>query len=417
MTSGSESTVALFPRPATSARRRLVTLVGPAFVASVAYIDPGNFATNFQSGATFGYMLLWVVVLANVVAMLLQYLTAKLGVATGRSLPEMCRETYRRPVVLGLWLQAELVVIMTDLAELVGGAIALHLLFGAPLLSGGLLVAAASFVILAVRTAGQRRFEGVIAATVAVVAGVFFYQTLAADIDVRDAAAGLVPRLDGTSSLMLAAGVVGATVMPHAVYLHSALTKERFAPGHGLSRPRLLRAQRTDVLLAMGFAGLINAAMLLAAAGTLHGTGMEASLEGAHAQLMVTAGVSTATLFAIALLASGLASSSVGVYAGEIIMQGFLRRRIPLYVRRLVAVVPALAVLGSGMDATEALVLSQVVLSVGIPFVLVPLVLLTRRADLMGRWVNRRITTALAIGATVVITVLDIALVMQTLAV
>ncbi|MGW2824280.1 Nramp family divalent metal transporter [Streptomyces sp. NPDC001443] len=415
MTAGSESTAALSLRPAASVRRRLVSLVGPAFVAAVAYIDPGNFATNFQSGATFGYLLLWVVVLANGVAMLLQYLSAKLGVATGCSLPELCRRTYRRPVVLALWVQAEIVIVMTDLAELVGGAVALNLLFGLSPLSGGLLIAGASFVLLAVRTAGQRRFEAAIAATVAIVAAVFLYQTLAAGIVVRDAAAGLVPHLAGPSSLLLAAGVVGATVMPHAVYLHSALTKERFAPGHGLRRSRLLSAQRADVFWAMGIAGLVNIAMLAAAAGTLHGTGV-ASLAGAHAQLAVAAGTTTATLFAIALLASGLASSSVGVYAGEIVMQGFLRRRIPLYLRRLFAVVPALAVLASGIDVTRALVLSQVVLSVGIPFVLVPLVLLTRRADLMGDWVNRRSTTVLASCATVLISALDAVLVVFTLA-
>ncbi|MEU4658424.1 Nramp family divalent metal transporter [Streptomyces sp. NPDC023723] len=413
MTTGTESPIALPRHSVPGVRRRLVTLVGPAFVAAVAYIDPGNFATNFESGARFGYLLLWVVVLANIVAMLLQYLSAKLGVATGRSLPELCRETYRRPVVLGLWVQAEIVVIMTDVAELVGGAVALHLLFGLPMLTGGLMIAIGSFAVLSVRAAGQRGFEALIAGALAVVAAVFLYQTLTAGVDVGQAAGGLVPRLDGASSLMLAVGVVGATVMPHAVYLHSALTRERFAPGHGLGRKRLLRAQRMDVLVAMGVAGVINAAMLIAASGTLYGSGAEPTLAGAHAELAVTAGTSAATLFAVALLASGLASSSVGIRAGEIVMEGFLRRRIPLYTRRLAAIVPALVILGIGLDPTRALVLSQVVLSFGIPFALIPLVLLTRRKDLMGPWVNRRLTTAVAGCVALVVTALNAILVTQ----
>ncbi|MEU9059224.1 Nramp family divalent metal transporter [Streptomyces sp. NPDC048430] len=392
--------------------RRLGTLLGPAFVAAVAYIDPGNFATGVEGGARFGFLLLWVVVAANAVAMLLQYLAAKLGAATGRSLPELCRERYPRPVVWGLWLQAEVVVIMTDLAELIGGAVALNLLLGLPLLQGGALVAVASFVVLAVRTAGQRRFEAVITALLAVVAGAFLFQVSRADVPLGDMAAGLVPRLDSSASLLLATGIVGATVMPHAIYLHSALTKERFAPGRGrLPRVTLLRAQRVDIAVAMGIAGLINLAILTAAATELHGSGAPPTLHGAYEQFSAGSGPAVAVLFAVALLASGLASCSVGVYAGQVVMQGYLRRRIPLYVRRCLAVVPALAILALGADPTQALVLSQVTLSFGIPFALIPLIVLTRCPQIMGPWVNRRLTTALAVCASLVIIALNAVLI------
>ncbi|MDH2424992.1 Nramp family divalent metal transporter [Sphaerisporangium sp. TRM90804] len=396
-------------------RQRMVGLMGPAFVAAVAYVDPGNFATNVESGARFGFLLLWVVLCANVVAMLLQYLSAKLGIATGRNLPELCRDHYRRPVVWGLWLQAEIVVIMTDLAEFIGGAVALNLLFGIPLLQGGVLIAVASFVVLAIRTARQRRFEAAITGLLAVIVGAFLYQLLNADVPYGGLAGGLVPRFEGSASVLLAAGIVGATVMPHAVYLHSALTQERFADAPGLLRQTLIKAQRMDVILAMGVAGLVNMAMLVSAASILRGTDAEPTLHGAYAQFGESSGPLMALLFAIALLASGLASSSVGVYAGQVVMQGFLRRRIPLSLRRLIAVVPALAVLAFGVDPTQALVLSQVVLSFGIPFALIPLLLLTRRPDVMGAWVNRRATTLAAACATTVIVALNVVLVFLAL--
>ncbi|MFI6507131.1 Nramp family divalent metal transporter [Streptosporangium sp. NPDC050855] len=405
-------------RPLGRMRQRMVGLMGPAFVAAVAYVDPGNFATNVESGARFGFLLLWVVLSANVVAMLLQYLSAKLGIATGRNLPELCRDHYRRPVVWGLWFQAEIVVIMTDLAEFIGGAVALNLLFGMPMLQGGVLIAVASFIVLAIRTARQRRFEAAITALLAVVVGAFLYQLLNAQVPYGEMARGLVPGFDGSASVLLAAGIIGATVMPHAVYLHSALTQERFTGDQEPRREVLIRAQRIDVVLAMGVAGLVNMAMLVSAASLLRGTGAEPTLHGAYAQFSEGSGPLTATLFAVALLASGLASSSVGVYAGQVVMQGFLRRRIPISLRRLIAVVPALAVLAFGVDPTHALVLSQVVLSFGIPFALVPLLLLTRRPDVMGAWVNRRATTVAAACATTVIVVLNlvlIALVVPTL--
>ncbi|WP_308169990.1 Nramp family divalent metal transporter [Acrocarpospora catenulata] len=397
------------------AKQRVIAMMGPAFVAAVAYIDPGNFATNVEGGARFGFLLLWVVLVANVVAMLLQYLSAKLGAATGRTLPELIRDRYPRPVVWGLWLQAEVVIIMTDLAEFIGAAVALNLLFGLPLLQGGIVTAVVSFLILAF-TARQRRFEAAISAMLAVVAGGFLYQMLQVRVPLDEVASGFVPRFDGPASLLLAAGVVGATVMPHAVYLHSALTQSRFGPDPGARRGTLIRVQRLDVVLAMSVAGLVNMMMLVVAAAMLYGTAAEPTLAGAHAEFAQSSGPLTALLFAIALLASGVASSSVGVYAGQVVMQGFLRRRIPLYVRRCLAVVPALAVLALDVEPTQALVLSQVVLSFGIPFALVPLILLTRRRDVMGEWANRKITTTLAALASLVIIALNAVLVILTFA-
>jgi manganese transport protein len=389
-------------------------LLGPAFVASVAYVDPGNFATNVQGGARFGYLLLWVVVAANLVGMLLQYLSAKLGVATGMSLAEVCRERYPRPVVWGLWVQGEIVAIMTDLAEFVGGAVALSLLFGWPLPFGGVVIAVASLLLLMTRERG-RWFEGAVVALLAVVLLAFLYQTLRAQAPLGDVASGLVPRFAGGESVLLGSGIIGATVMPHALYLHSALTSTR-RPDR--DRETVLRAHRFDVLIAMGIAGAVNVAVLVSAGALFHdgsgGGAAPGTLQGAYSRYAETAGSVAAAAFAVALLAAGLASSSVGVYAGEVIMQGFLRRRIPRIVRRLVVTVPALVVLALTHDPTRALVLSQVVLSFGIPFALIPLVLATRRRDLMGAWVNRPATTVAAGMAAAVIVGLNITLLTLT---
>ncbi|MFE7837304.1 Nramp family divalent metal transporter [Streptomyces sp. NPDC057474] len=390
--------------PRRSVRAR--TLLGPACVAAIAYVDPGNFATGVESGTRYGYLLLWVVVTASAMAVLLQYLSAKLGASTGRSLPEVCRERYPRPVVWGLWLQAEVVIVMTDLAELIGGAIALHLLFGLPLLPGALLVTIASFVLLAIRSIRTRRFEAVLMMMLAIVAGVFVLLTLRAGPAPGAVASGLVPRFDGDQSLLLATGIVGATVMPHAVYLHSALAGEGRYRTRGMHRSVVLRALRIDLGLAMGVAAVANTAMLVAAAATLHGSGAKPTLHGAYEQFTVS-WAPAAALFAIALLISGLASTSVGVYAGEVVMQGFLRRRVPAILRRSLALTIALALFTVGMDPTQALVLSQVTLSFGIPFALVPLVLLTRRRDVMGPWVNRPLTTALSGMASLVVITLN----------
>ncbi len=397
------TTLGAGPRPAPpERRRRLWPLLGPAFVAAVAYVDPGNFATNFSGGAAFGYTLLWVIVAANLMAMLIQSLTAKLGLATGRDLATLCRERLPRPVTWGLWLQAEAVAIATDLAEIVGGAVALYLLFGVPLPVGGVITAVVAFVLLAAQSRGHRPFERVIAGLLLVIGLGFGYTLLGSGIDLPAAGAGLVPSFAGPESLVLATGILGATVMPHVIYVHSALTPGRYgdavtAGRTEVGRRRLLRAQRLDVLLAMGLAGLVNAAMLVIAAQLFTGRQDVDSLEGVHAGLGDQLGSGAALAFAVALLASGFASSSVGTHAGQVVMAGFLRRHIPVLTRRLITLAPALAVLVLGGDPTTALVWSQVVLSFGIPFALVPLLWLTSRRDLMRGWVNRRVTTAAGI--------------------
>jgi manganese transport protein len=379
-------------------RRRRLALFGPAFVAAIAYVDPGNFATNVSAGARFGYLLLWVIVSANLMAMLVQSLSAKLGLATGRSLPANCREHYRRPVVLGLWLQAEVVAMATDLAEVVGGAIALNLLFGIPLFTGGLITGAVAFLLLALQTRGDRRFIVAVTALFCVILVAFLLLVVRVPIDPAGAASGLIPRFDGVTSLILATGILGATVMPHAIYLHSALVPSTIKAETVGQRRRALKAQRIDVLSAMGLAGLVNASMLLVAAALFAGSALSGTdtLEGAHAGFGTALDGSAALLFALALLASGFASASVGTYAGQVIMEGFLRRRIPLFARRALTLFPALLILGLGVDPTGALVVSQVVLSFGIPFALIPLLLLTRRRDLMGELVNERRTTVVA---------------------
>jgi manganese transport protein len=396
-----------------AARRRRLAMFGPAFVAAIAYVDPGNFATNTAAGARYGYLLLWVIVCANLMAMFVQSLSAKLGLATGRSLPENCRTRYRRPVVVGLWLQAELVAMATDLAEVVGGAIALNLIFGLPLFAGGVVTGAVAFVLLALQSRGDRRFIGAVTVLFAVILAAFLLLVLRVPIDAGSAAAGLVPRFEGAGSLVLATGILGATVMPHAIYLHSALTPGTAPLGGGAAQRRsALRRQRADVLSAMSLAGVANAVMLLVAAALFAGSGLAETdtLAGAHAGFAQTVDGSAALLFALALLASGFAASGVGTYAGQVIMQGFLRRGVPLFARRALTLAPALVVLGLGVEPTGALVISQVVLSFGIPFALVPLLLLTRRADVMGELVNRRSTTAWAAVVTAVIVGLNVVL-------
>ena len=397
--------------------RGITALLGPAFVAAVAYIDPGNFATNFSAGARFGYMLAWVVVLANLMAMLVQYLSAKVGVATGRDLPELCREHLPTAVSAGLWVQAELIAMATDLAEFVGAAVGLNLLFGVPLLPAGLLTAVVAFGLLALQQRGYRRFEIAIGGLLGIVLLGFIYDQIAAGTSPGRAAAGLMPHLGGPGSLLLAVGIIGATVMPHVVYLHSALTKSRVRCRDDAERRQLLRFQRLDVLVALGAAGLINLSMLFISATLFGGPGGGRldTLQAAHAGLGRMIGGGAALAFAVALLASGLSSSSVGTYAGQVVMQGFIGRRIPLFARRAVTMLPALLVLAIGLPITGSLVISQVVLSFGIPFALVPLVVLTSRADVMGALVNRRLTTVAAAGVAVLITVLNAYLLAVTL--
>jgi manganese transport protein len=397
-------------------RRAGLVVYGPAVVASVAYIDPGNFATNITAGAQFGYTLVWVIVLANAMAILVQYLSAKLGIATGRDLPQLCREHLPRPVATGLWIQAELVAMATDLAEFVGAAIGLNLLFGVPMPMAGLITGVVAFGLLALEQRGYRRFELAIAALFGVVFLGFAYNVLWVGASGPSVAAGLVPMFDGADSVLLAVGIIGATVMPHVIYLHSALTKNRARWHDEPSRRRLLRSQRIDVAVALGAAGVTNLLILVLAASLLHGSGPVGDpIALTHSELGRTVGGGAALAFAAALLASGLSSSSVGTYAGQVVMQGFIRRRVPLLVRRGVTMLPALVVLTLGLPATQVLVISQVTLSFGIPFALVPLLLLTRRADVMGAFVNRRLTTAAAACCAALIIALNTFLIAGTL--
>ncbi|CAN5512795.1 Nramp family divalent metal transporter [soil metagenome] len=390
-------------------------LLGPAFVAAVAYVDPGNFATNITAGSTYGYLLVWVLVVSNLMAMLIQYLCAKAGIATGKSLPELCRDNYSPGVTRGLWVQAEIIAIATDLAEVLGGAIALKLLFDIPLLIGGLITATVAFALLSVQSRGARPFEVAITGLLAVVLVGFLYSLILGGVDAGGLAAGTIPRFDGTDSLLLATGMLGATVMPHVIYLHGALTQGRYERGTEAERLVLLRSQRVDVVAAMTLAGLVNLSMVVIAAQVLSNSATPVdTIEGAHAGLAATLGPVSALLFALALLASGFAASGVGTLSGQVVMQGFLQRRIPLVLRRLVTLAPAIVVIAAGVDPTQALVISQVVLSFGIPFALVPLVLLTRRRDVMGALVNTRVTTMIAAAVAAVISALNVTLIVLT---
>ncbi|GAB2525363.1 Nramp family divalent metal transporter [Paramicrobacterium agarici] len=403
-----------------STRRRAargVWLLGPALVAGVAYLDPGNVASNMTAGAQYGYLLVWVVVLGNLMAWLIQYLSAKLGVVTGESLPEVLgRRITRRRARIAYWVQAELVAIATDLAEVIGGAVALNLLFDVPLIVGALITGAVSMVLLAVQSRrGARPFEFVIIGLLAIIAIGFGAGVVIAPPDPGQAALGLLPRFEGSGSVLLAASILGATIMPHAIYAHSALARDRFHLSEDRpSTSTLLRATRWDVTTAMAIAGTVNLAILLLAASVLPGVEGTESLEGAHAAIAAGVGPVIATLFAVGLLASGLASTSVGAYAGAEIMHGLLHRRIPLLVRRLISLVPAVVIVMLGVDPTWALVLSQVVLSFGIPFALVPLVAVTARRELLGPYANRRVTTVAGIIASALLIALNIALLVLT---
>jgi manganese transport protein len=393
-------------------------LLGPAFVAAIAYVDPGNVAANVSAGAQYGFLLVWVILAANVMAGLVQYLSAKLGLVTGRTLPEAVADHTRTPTRVAYWLQAELVAMATDLAEVVGGAIALYLLFDLPLLMGGVITGAVSMLLLMVQNRrGQRVFERVITGLLLVIAIGFLTSLVVEPPSVADVASGLVPRFDGAESILLATAMLGATVMPHAVYLHSGLARDRHGqPEAGSARRRMLRITRYDVGIAMLIAGAVNLAMLLVAATNLQGVDNTDSIEGAYAAVQGALGPTVALFFAIGLLASGLASTSVGAYAGAMIMQGLLRKRIPLLLRRLITLTPAIVVLALGVDPSRALVVSQVVLSFGIPFALIPLVRLTSDRDLMGADANHRLTSAVAWLIAAVIVVLNVALILLTFA-
>jgi len=396
---------------------KLLPFLGPAFIASVAYVDPGNFATNIQGGAQFGYLLLWVIVASNLMAMLVQSLSAKLGIATGMNLAEQCRAHFPRPVVVFMWVLMELVAMATDLAEFLGAAVGFNLLFGIPLWIAGILTAITTVLILGLERYGFRPLEAVITALVGVVATSYLVETI---LDKPDWSLVLthavVPRFSGPESVLLAAGILGATVMPHAIFLHSALTQNRIVVREPALLRRLFRFEVVDVLIAMGIASLINAAMLIMAASTFYNQGLTSvgTLQEAHRTLEPLLGKAASVVFAISLLASGLSSSSVGTMAGQVIMQGFLHRYIPPWIRRLATMLPSLIVIAIGLDPTRTLVISQVVLSFGLPFAIIPLVMFTRRRDVMGVLVNGRLTTLLASLVAALIVALNIYLLYQT---
>lgn len=379
---------------------KILPFLGPAFVASVAYIDPGNFATNVSAGAQYGYLLLWVVLSANLMAMLVQAMSAKLGIATGMNLAEVCRERFPQTVTRLLWVQAEVVAMATDLAEFVGAALALNLLFGIPLFPAGLLTALATFATLEMQRRGFRPLEAVITSMVGVIVLAFALQVFYARPDAERVLGGMfTPRFSGTESVLLATGILGATVMPHVIYLHSALTQQRVVGRTDDEKRRIFRFEMVDVVIAMGIAGIVNMSMLSIAAALFNARGLTQieDIDQAFDQLRLTEGNGMAMLFGIALLASGLSSSSVGTMAGQVVMQGFIQRQIPLFVRRAVTITPALIVLGAGINPTRTLIISQVVLSFGIPFALIPLLLFCRNRAIMGALVNHRVTTAAAI--------------------
>jgi manganese transport protein len=388
------------------ARGRVLGLIGPAFVAAVAFVDPGNVATNISAGIDYRYVLVWAVVSACLMAMFVQYLAAKLGLATGRSLAEVCRDHTTTPVRLGLWLVAEAVVIMTDLAEFVGGAVALNLLFGVPLFAGGLIVAAATMFILRLRVRGRDGFSVVVVGLLFVLALAFLYLVVNSPLNPVAAVSGLVPSLPDSRSALLACGIIGATVMPHAVFLHSSLIGSLTPNRPGTLRtPAVLRFLRRDVIIALGLAGVVNLLMLLVATSLPAGTGD--SLVSVHAAFLERSGAVFAAVFAIALLASGLASACAGVYSGQAVMQGFLRRDSNVWLRRAVSSVPALVVLALVSNPTDALVFSQVALAFGLPFALVPLMVFTARRDLMGAFANRLRTTVFGVVVTLIVLALN----------
>ena len=397
--------------------RAYLAFAGPAVVASIAYMDPGNFATNIQAGAKYGYTLLWVVVLANLVAMLFQGLSAKLGIVTGRNLAEMCRLQFAPPIAWTMWIVSEIAAMATDLAEFLGGAIGLSLLFKLPLLIGMVATGVVVCVILGFQRFGFRPVELIIGNLVALIALCYLIEVFIAPIDWRAAGLHTVePQLAGRGALLLAVGMIGATVMPHAIYLHSGLIQMRMVGRHEGERRRLVRFSNIEVIVALTLAGLVNMAMVMMAASAFHAGHPEvAEIESAYHTLTPLLGIGAAGIFLVSLLASGVSSSTVGTMAGQMIMQGFVDVRIPIWVRRLVTMLPAFVVVGLGVNATRALVLSQVVLSLALPLPMVALILFTRRADIMGPFRNGRLTNAAAvIGAAVVLT-LNVVLIFQTI--
>jgi manganese transport protein len=397
--------------------RRFLPFFGPAVVTSIAYIDPGNFATNIQAGARYGYALLWVVLLANVIAMLFQALSAKLGIVTGRNLAEMCRDHFPRPLVLAMWVVSEIAAMATDLAEFLGGAIGFALLFNLPLIVGMVITAIATYGILTLERSGFRPVELVIGSLVVIIALCYLVEMFLAPVDWRAALHGtLFPQLPDGDALMLAVGIIGATIMPHAIYLHSGLTQAR-APTHDDGeKQRLLRFSNQEVIIALAIAGITNMAMVMMAASAFHAGHPEvAEIESAYHTLVPLLGFAAAGVFLTSLIASGVSSSAVGTMAGQMIMQGFVEFRIPIWIRRLVTMIPAFVVVGLGVDATSALVVSQVLLSLTLPVPMIALLIFTRRRDIMGRFANPRLTTIIATIGAVIVLSLNVILVLQIL--
>jgi manganese transport protein len=393
-----------------------LAFAGPAVVASIAYIDPGNYATNIQAGAKYGYGLLWVVLLANMIAMLFQALSAKLGIVTGRNLAEMCRDRFPRPVVWVMWVISEIAAMATDLAEFLGGAIGLSLLFGLPLLAGMVVTGIIVYVILMFERFGFRPVELIIGNLVAIIALCYLIEMFIAPVDWGSAALHTVmPQLADGEALLLAVGIIGATVMPHAVYLHSGLTQARIPTRDEGEIRTVVRISNTEVVIALVIAGMVNMAMVMMASSAFHaGHSDVAEIETAYHTLTPLLGIAAAGVFLVSLLASGVASSTVGTLAGQMIMQGFVGFRIPIWVRRLVTMVPAFIVVGLGANPTNALVISQVVLSIALPLPMVALLIFTRNADIMGRFANDRLTHAAAIVGTTIVLLLNVFLILQT---
>ena len=389
---------------------------GPAVIASIAYMDPGNYATNIQAGAKYGYSLLWVVLGANLIAMLFQALSAKLGIVTGRNLAEMCREQFPRPMVWVMWVVSEIAAMATDLAEFLGGAIGLALLFNMPLLAGMVVTAIVTYGILMVEGRGFRPLELIIASFVAIIALCYLIEMFIAPVNWAAAGLGLVtPQIPDAGALLLSVGIIGATVMPHAVYLHSGLTQARI-PAHDEREKRMVvRISNREVLIALAAAGLVNMAMVMMASSAFHaGHSDVAEIETAYHTLTPLLGAAAASFFLVSLIASGVSSSVVGTMAGQMIMQGFVGFRIPIWVRRLVTMIPAFVVVGFGVNATTALVVSQVILSIALPAPMIALVIFTRRRDIMGPFVNDRLTSLVAVAGTAVVLALNLFLILDT---
>ena len=398
--------------------KRLIPFLGPAFIASIAYVDPGNFATNIQGGSAFGYTLLWVILVSNLMAMILQTLSAKLGIATGKNLAEHCRNNFSKPTIYGMWVLMEIVAMATDLAEFLGAAIGFNLLFGFPLIIGGILTAICTFLILGLERYGFRPLEIAITIMLTVIASSYLIETILDKPEFKSLLYhSFVPQFSGTESIILAAGILGATVMPHAIFLHSALMQQRITVKNPKKLLKLFHYEILDVTIAMGIASLVNMAMLIMAASTFYQRGFThiATIEEAHMTLQPLLGKAASWIFAISLLASGLSSSTVGTSAGQVMMQGFLHRHIPVWLRRLITIIPSITVIALSFDPTRTLVISQVVLSFGLPFAIIPLIIFTRKKKLMGILVNKKITTFIVSVIAVLIIFLNIYLIYQVL--